>query len=349
VSRILPDGTWSEPYNLGKSINTRYDEITPHIDKTDAILYFSSKGHPGNGGFDIFYSKLANKGRWGEPVNMVEPINSKSDDIAYITTTDPNSSYFSSSRRGGSGNFDIYKTGNTKEIVPNEEKPLITNLDKIPEKDSIDKKEALSKVAETEKPVKENIKPAVTSTSNPIVEAPKTIETPTKNDVVRTTEAPKPSETPKTSETPKNTEPPKTVETPKTNIVQQNTKVVPVKPNYNLPLNKDTAILNSSMKGLVFRVQLGAFRNQITTNSSYFDKLNKSAIREELSAEMLYKYTIGNFDNISRATKAKQVLRDSGFNDAFLACYFNSQRVTMDEVLMMLDKKVYERVAIYQK
>jgi hypothetical protein len=337
VCRTLPDGTWSEPYNLGKNINTKYDEITPHIDKTDETLYFSSKGHPGNGGFDIFYSKVANKARWGVPVNMVEPVNSKSDDIAYITTSDPTASYFSSSRKGGMGNFDIYKTGKNNGEIPIEEKPLALKEDNKTETDSLNKKneiEANKKIAEPE----QSNQPSVATNITPASETAKTTVP------KKAIEPPKPIETPKPIEISKSNEPAKTT------VIAQTPKQVPiVKPNISLPLNKDTAILNSSIKGLAFRVQLGAFRNQITTNSSYFDKLNKNAIKEELSPEMLYKYTIGSFENISRATNAKQVLRESGYSDAFLACYLEGKRVTMNEVLMMLDKKVNNRVAIYQK
>ena len=360
VSRILPDGTWSEPYNLGKTINTKYDEITPHIDKSDEILYFSSKGHPGNGGFDIFYSKMTNKSKWGEPVNMVEPINSKSDDIAYITTSDPDVSYFSSSRKGGSGNFDIYKAGKNNNNIPNEEKPLVIKDDTKIQSDTLNQKTDLernNKTTDNDKQPQQSNQTTVTTNIHPTnVEAPKTniVETPKTNIV----ETPKTNivETPKTNivEAPKTNivEKPKTniIETPKTNAIVQNNKQVPiVHPNINLPLNKDTSILNSSLKGLLFRVQLGAFRNQITINSAYFDKLNKKAIKEELSPEMLYKYTIGSFENISRATNAKLVLRDSGYHDAFLACYLDGKRIPMDEVLMMLDKKVYNKVAINQK
>jgi hypothetical protein len=233
------------------------------------------------------------------------------------------------------GNFDIYKTGKNNGEIPVEEKPVAIKEENKTEPDSNNKKieiEAAQKVVEPEKQPQQNNQPSIA-----VKEAPKTVEQPKTIVQSKTVEVPKPAEIAKSTEP------------VKTNVTVQATKqALIVKPNISLPLNKDTAILNSSMKGLAFRVQLGAFRNQITTNSSYFDKVNKNAIKEELSPEMLYKYTIGSFDNISRATIAKQVLRETGYSGAFLACYLEGKRVTMDEVLMMLDKKINNRVAINQ-
>ncbi len=70
---------WGPAINLGTSINTIYNEDTPFITKNDSLLYFSSEGHNGMGGFDIYRSKGYGT-RWEAPMNLGSPINSTDDD-----------------------------------------------------------------------------------------------------------------------------------------------------------------------------------------------------------------------------------------------------------------------------
>ncbi len=99
-------GTWSTPENLGSAINTEGDELYPYI-HPDGTLYFSSNGHAGLGGFDIFYANLIND-NWIEPRNLGYPINSSKDDYGYITYKNKGSGYFSSNRKSGGLDFDIF-------------------------------------------------------------------------------------------------------------------------------------------------------------------------------------------------------------------------------------------------
>lgn len=102
------DGQWSKPLNLGKTINTPYDEDSPYLSDDGQTLYFASKGHPGYGSYDIYKSALEN-GEWSSPENLGMPINSPAHDIFLINAQSTNSGYFSSSRVGGKGDMDIYK------------------------------------------------------------------------------------------------------------------------------------------------------------------------------------------------------------------------------------------------
>lgn len=102
------DGTWSIPENLGQTINTNFDEEAPFISDDGKTLFFSSKGHPGFGGFDIYKTTLEN-GRWSTPVNLGLPINSPSNDIFFIQNSGQINGYLTSSRDGGMGSLDIYK------------------------------------------------------------------------------------------------------------------------------------------------------------------------------------------------------------------------------------------------
>ena len=102
---ILPGGDFSEPINLGDKINTEEREMFPHIDK-DNIMIFSSNGHAGFGNLDLFASKVYDN-TVSEPINLGEPLNSPKDDFAYILR-DPTQGYFSSNRKEGKGDDDIY-------------------------------------------------------------------------------------------------------------------------------------------------------------------------------------------------------------------------------------------------
>ncbi|GAA4846220.1 OmpA family protein [Algivirga pacifica] len=109
VVRKLPNGKWAVPENLGSQINTPYDEESPFIHPNGNILYFSSKGHHGMGGFDIFSSEWNEETQeWSQAKNIGYPINTAYDDIFYTVSADGNRGYFSSIRSDSRGGQDIY-------------------------------------------------------------------------------------------------------------------------------------------------------------------------------------------------------------------------------------------------
>jgi peptidoglycan-associated lipoprotein len=102
------DGSWSEtPKNLGRTINTKGNEMYPWIDEKEN-LYFSSDGHPGLGGLDVFISKIGTR-NWGKPTNLKIPINSASDDFGIVFNSDKSKGFISSNRPGGRGRDDLYE------------------------------------------------------------------------------------------------------------------------------------------------------------------------------------------------------------------------------------------------
>lgn len=108
----MPNGSWSQPKNLGPNVNTEHDEDSPFIAIDNKTLYFSSNGENSMGGFDVFMTKKDNQGIWQEPINVGYPLNTPGDDIYYTTTMDGLTGYISSFREGGFGEKDIYQVKN---------------------------------------------------------------------------------------------------------------------------------------------------------------------------------------------------------------------------------------------
>lgn len=108
VSFVKKGKTWSNPLNLGPTINTDRDEMYPSI-APDGTLFFSSNGHVGMGGLDMFKSKGTGV-EWTTPENLKHPLNSGGDDFSLVfKSDDPTSGYFTSNRKGGKGNDDIWE------------------------------------------------------------------------------------------------------------------------------------------------------------------------------------------------------------------------------------------------
>ncbi|MDT0539392.1 OmpA family protein [Croceitalea sp. P059] len=104
VVDILADDTYGNPKNLGPTINTSGREMFPYV--TEGKFYFSSDGHLGLGGLDVFES-LQNES-FSKPINLGKPLNSNLDDFAYVVNEQTQQGYFSSNRKGGKGDDDIY-------------------------------------------------------------------------------------------------------------------------------------------------------------------------------------------------------------------------------------------------
>ena len=112
------NGEWGYPLNLGPLINSKGNEKSPFIHPDGRTLYFSSDGWLGLGGFDIFYSRLDEKGNWSKPKNIGYPINSQEDDISFFVSTDGTQGFFASNKLKGKGGWDLYSFDLYKDARP---------------------------------------------------------------------------------------------------------------------------------------------------------------------------------------------------------------------------------------
>lgn len=100
------NGKWSKPINMGATINTSENELFPNL-YNGYILYFSSNGKVGMGGYDLYKATFKNN-EWVDVENLKFPINSSKDELNIFFETSHNG-YISSNRKQGKGGFDIYR------------------------------------------------------------------------------------------------------------------------------------------------------------------------------------------------------------------------------------------------
>ncbi|MBN2613026.1 MAG: PD40 domain-containing protein [Bacteroidales bacterium] len=133
-SELDASGDWGTPVNLGAAINTALNEDNPFITEDGKTLFFSSQGHKGLGGYDIFKAVADVNSNWGYPVNLGYPLNTTDDDLFYYPYKNGKYGYISLLEPDGLGKEDIYKVqiivpgvAETEEVVE-EEKPEVAQV-----------------------------------------------------------------------------------------------------------------------------------------------------------------------------------------------------------------------------
>ena len=108
VTHHMPNNEWSAPERLSETINTPFDERFPYVTPDGQTLYFSSTGHQGMGGYDLYRSTL-HDGAWSIPENLGFPLSSVHDDMLYVPDADGLYACFVSTRDADKGHVSIYK------------------------------------------------------------------------------------------------------------------------------------------------------------------------------------------------------------------------------------------------
>lgn len=165
ISKKLPNDSWSEPRNLGSTINTVYDEDFPSFSPCGTKLYFASTGHQGMGGFDLFKSDIdLASSNFSTPENLKYPINTPDDNKTISFTRSGRYAYIADLRKGGLGNLDIYKV-----IFHDIPAPFVTYAGNILDKDSVD-------IFEAQRLTIDKAKAQIAQFENDIIKEQKTIE-----------------------------------------------------------------------------------------------------------------------------------------------------------------------------
>jgi outer membrane protein OmpA-like peptidoglycan-associated protein/Tfp pilus assembly protein PilF len=111
-------GEWSVPVKVRGRVNTDFEEESVMIHPDGHTLYFSSNGHSGMGGLDIFMSRLLPSGDWDTPVNLGYPINTHKDENSIQVTARGQIALFASDRFGGHGGLDLYQFNLPTRVQP---------------------------------------------------------------------------------------------------------------------------------------------------------------------------------------------------------------------------------------
>ncbi len=338
-------GVWGAPVNLGSEINTPYNESTPFLSPDEKYLFFSSEGHEGLGGFDIYYVNLEGAQK---VVNLGYPANTTDNDEFYFPSNGCKSGIISYYDKNGLGKKDIAQinisrytnlNGKITAQAGNADKPFKVSIFDKDKNDTIFKLESpssknfLQKVGQgnyvvyvknskfipfskeisisDDNYVKEFDFEALMQPIPVPVEQPKLIaETlPVKKDSVKI-EKPKPiiiAEPPKKEV---KVETPKPKEKPK-----EIKKPIEVKKK-EIPVIKieNTVSSNSDVKISVYAVQLMASKNQVDEN--YFKGIDNIEITQ--TPEGYYRYSVGSTESMNNALTTLSRVKELGYTKAYI-------------------------------
>jgi len=149
------DGTWGDLVLLGDKINTSMNEENPFVSPDGKRFYFSSQGHQGYGGFDIYYCDILADGSFSDPVNLGYPLNTIDDDYAFIPKEISYDDYLTFYSRGNADDTELLRF----EWIPESAQPVAMEYDIIVIKDE-PKPEPVAEVQEEVKeelPVEEQV------------------------------------------------------------------------------------------------------------------------------------------------------------------------------------------------
>jgi outer membrane protein OmpA-like peptidoglycan-associated protein/tetratricopeptide (TPR) repeat protein len=118
VSHRMPDGSWSAPQNAGPAINTAGTESCPFIHADNQTLYFTSDGHPGYGGDDLFMIKKSANGAWSKAENLGYPINTIENEGSLVIASDGKTAFYASDRSDSKGGLDLYSFELREDVRP---------------------------------------------------------------------------------------------------------------------------------------------------------------------------------------------------------------------------------------
>jgi len=303
---------WSNPENLGKQINSTGNELFAALDSKNNI-YFSSDGHPGKGGYDIFVARY-NGSNWDEPHILQGTINTKDDELAYtINKTDSKTAFYTTRSRSGKSRTQLYIVDINPDQSQKESLSLgdhILALTDISTAATNDKEAPVPETSEKKKETASSDKPA-----QPVPAAK------AREEVTPAPEKAKENLTPdvkKEVATQQKTATATPVSEAKKEATPE-TKSVPATPTSEI--KKDE---------IIYRVQIIA--NTKPVGSQNITVAGKSYKSFEYLYKGGYRTTIGEFANLQEAMRLQNICRQNGYSQAFVVAFKNNIRSTDPEL-----------------
>jgi len=310
-------GSWSVPVNLGDQVNTSRDELYPFIDSGNN-LYFSSNGHQGSGGFDIFICRFNGKG-WDEPVNLGNEINSPNDEIALtIDRTDGKTAFYTRRIVLGKESQKLFRITLGNHYTANNFRTLPEALEYLAASGPAGEEAKATVTAAAEpgnlllkEPPREQ-QPAVTETSRPPEAAPQ-------NKIGQRAKAV--SEAADTARV-----------TTMVRVPAENKQVSPPVQQQKSPETKPAAVEKPALKTnapagtVVFRVQFSSSRSARGSFEISFGGAPYKTF--EYLYNGMYRSCVGEFHSPQQASALQKIVQKEGFPDAFVAAFRDNVRAT---------------------
>ncbi len=323
----LPDGSYGNVKNLGTTINTTFDEDAPFITADGKTLFFSSTGHNSTGGYDVYRCDLKN-GKWTTPYNIGKPVNTNQDDKYYWVSADQARGYYSSERKGGMGQQDIYLVQPAIFAKPStlivlsgiiyvDDKPVEATV-KIKSKNgrkdflgtftsnSASGEYLLNLPAGNDFEVKYSYKE---------LSLIKNISTVTLDSFA-------------TLRSDANLYTQEYLAQLKIDSAQIKSDAGKLNMNYDDFLNKYGAFIPDSV---IFKVQVGAYR--FVENFNFAKLLQLPAVRRQLYADGITRFTLGEFRTLKEADDMCKMAKKEAIKDAFVIALYHNKRLPLDELI----------------
>ena len=296
--------TWSEPKNLGKHINSSGNELFASFDSQNNLC-FSSDGHPGEGGYDVFICAFDGE-EWGKPHNLTSAINSKDDELAFTICREDNRTAFYTTR--------------TRTGKPRSQLKMVT----CPEMEQSIGQQCLAMVYGSES--KPSMKQDHTTQSHP--EDQNQASIPDNMMAMQETESGQVSDTRAA-----NTVIPATASdvrkeaTPSERILSSTPapEHKEVKPTPDIH-NQADLVQEAKQDVVVYRVQIISNTKPVGTQN--ITVAGKTYNSFEYLYKGAYRTTIGEFSNLAEATRLQIICRQNGFSQAFVVAFKNNIRST---------------------
>ncbi len=319
----LPNGEWSEPKNMGETINTKYDDDSPFIYSDGISFNFCSKGHNSMGGFDIFESRIVGEGEYLKPRNIGYPLNTTAHDLFFFVTGGGNA-YFSSTRPGGKGQSDIYEV-DASEVLHSKPVVLVKgNI--IPENCIITVKNKAGEDRGSFRSDAEagkyqfylNLGEEYEITFKLDAETSKTITIDTRNQTEYT----------------EHIEDIIFIIEDERNTTSKPKMDLSVRENFDLFVERYG---KQPVEDVYFQVQVGAFMNPDNFNTKRWKKFGK--LTKVQSTDGITRFRLGNYETFEKAQKVVDKARKVGDKDAFILVFYKGERTSLNK---LIEKGVYK-------